>query len=113
MKINKERQEYKRYQKFKKKIFNKIINWFNLFDDYIIYVKANTSFGDDKNIINDFSHSLNNVVENYDSNSLSQSAFLFKINIQRSEFLKGKFALCCKNYTDALFYFICSSKKNH
>ena len=85
LKINKERQEYKRYQKFKKKIFNKIINWFNLFDDYIIYVKANTSFGDDKNIINDFSHSLNNVVENYDSNSLSQSAFLFKINIQRKQ----------------------------
>ena len=105
-----ERQEYRSKQKMKKKIFNKIINWFNLFDDYIIYVKDNTSLGDDKSIVNDFSHTLNSV-ENRELNSSSQSVFLFKINIQRSEFLKGKFALCCQNYNDALFYFIRSAKK--
>ena len=108
---NNERQEYKEKQKLKKKIFNKIINWFNLFDDYITYVKDNTSIGDDKNIVNDFSHTINSV-ENRELNSSSQSVFLFKINIQRSEFLKAKLALCCKNYTDALFYFIRSAKKN-
>ena len=108
---NNERQEYKEKQKLKKKIFNKIINWFNLFDDYITYVKDNTSIGDDKNIVNDFSHTINSV-ENRELNSSSQSVFLFKINIQRSEFLKAKLALCCKNYNDALFYFIRSAKKN-
>ena len=108
---NNERQEYRDKQKLKKKIFNKIINWFNLFDDYITYVKDNTSIGDDKNIVNDFSHTINSV-ENRELNSSSQSVFLFKINIQRSEFLKAKLALCCKNYTDALFYFIRSAKKN-
>ena len=108
---NNERQEYKEKQKLKKKIFNKIINWFNLFDDYITYVKDNTSIGDDKNIVNDFSHTINSV-ENRELNSSSQSVFLFKINIQRSEFLKAKMALCCKNYNDALFYFIRSAKKN-
>ena len=108
---NNERQEYKEKQKLKKKIFNNIINWFNLFEDYITYVKDNTSIGDDKNIVNDFSHTINSV-ENRELNSSSQSVFLFKINIQRSEFLKAKMALCCKNYNDALFYFIRSAKKN-
>ena len=33
------------------------------------------------------------------------------MNLQRAEFLKGKFALHCKNYTDALYFFIRSAKK--
>ena len=37
--------------------------------------------------------------------------FLFKVNLQRAEFLKGKFALLCKNNTDALFFFIRAAKK--
>jgi hypothetical protein len=36
---------------------------------------------------------------------------MLRVNIQRSEFLKGKFSLCCKNYNDALFYFIRAAKK--
>ena len=44
-------------------------------------------------------------------NSGNQSIFLFKVNIQRSDFLRGKLALCCKNYNDALYYFIKSSQK--
>ena len=108
---NNEKQEYRDKQKLKKNIFNKILNWFNLFDDYITYVKDNTSLNDDKTIINDFSHTINSV-EDRELNSSSQSVFLFKINIQRSEFLKGKLALYCENYTDALFYFIRSAKKN-
>ena len=44
-------------------------------------------------------------------NSGNQSALLFQINLQRYDFLKGKFALVCKNYTDAIGYFIISAKK--
>ena len=105
-----ERQEYREKQNHKKIIFSKIIKWFNLFDDYIIYVKGNTSLNDDKNIIKEYSRDVNNK-ENFDVNSNSQSSFLFKVNIQREEYLKGKFSLCCKNYNDALIYFILSAKK--
>ena len=105
-----ENKEYRNKQKLKKIIFDKIINWFNLFDDYIIYVKNNTSLSDYKNIINDYNNDYNNK-DNLDLNSSTHSAFLFRVNIQRGEFLKGKFAFCCKNYNDALFYFIRSAKK--
>jgi hypothetical protein len=33
------------------------------------------------------------------------------VNIQRGDFLKGKLAIACENYKDALFFFILSSKK--
>ena len=36
---------------------------------------------------------------------------MFRINIQKSDFLKGKFSLYCQNYNDALFYFIRAAKK--
>ena len=101
-------QEYKIKRDKKKKIFDKIINWFNVFDDYISYVKDNSSLVDSKCIIDDYSHSLNN--ENFEFNLESQTAFSFRINIQKSNFLKGKFCLHCKNYIDALYYFIRSSK---
>ena len=105
-----ERLEYEQKQNQKRIIFDKIIKWFNLFEDYIFYVKGNTSLNDDKNIINEYSNDIDNK-ENFDANSNSQSSFLFKVNIQRADFLKGKFALCCKNYNDALIYFILSAKK--
>ena len=97
-------------QKIKKEVFNKIINWFNLFDDYISYVKDNTSLGDDKIISDDNINSYNDS-QKKNLNSENQSIFLFKLNIQKSHFLKGKFALYCQNYNDALFYFIRSAKK--
>ena len=100
--------EYRTKQNFKKKIFNKIINWFNLFDDYISYIKDNSSLGDLKNIIEDYSKSNS---ENVALNNDRQSSFMLKINIQRCDFLKGKFCLSCKNYKDALFYFIRSAKR--
>ena len=107
---NRERPECKDKQMFKKKIFDKIINWFNLFDKYATHVKDNSSLGDDKSIIDDYSHSLNSVDD--ELNSGSQSVFLFRVNIQRSDFLKGRFALECKNINDALFFFIRAAKKN-
>jgi len=107
---NRDRPECKDKQKFKKKIFDKIVNWFNLFDKYASHVRDNSSLGDDKSIIDDYSHSLNTA--NGELNSGSQSVFLFRVNIQRSDFLKGKFALECKSIIDALFFFIRAAKKN-
>ena len=69
-------------------------------------MKDNTSLVDDKSIVDEFSNSMNS---EYDSES--RSVFLFRVNIQRGEYLKGKFALLCRNYNDALFYFIRAAKK--
>ena len=102
--------KYHKKQKIKKEAFNKIINWFDLFDDYISYVKDKTSLGDDKIISNDFSNNHNNS-QKKSLNYENQSIYLFKVNTQRGDFLKGKFALYCQNYNDALFYFIRSAKK--
>ena len=106
---NRNKAEFKEKQNYKKKIFDKIINWFNLFDNYISYIKDNSSLIDSKSFVNYFSHNL--ISENFEYNLESQTAFMFKINIQKSIFLKGKFCLCCKNYNDALFYFITVAKK--
>ena len=105
---NKDRKEYKTKLNFKKKIFNKIINWFNLFDDYISYVKDNSTLSDVKSILEDYSN-LNSESNEYILET--QSSFMFRINIQRCDFLKGKFSLACKNYNDALFFFIRGAKK--
>ena len=106
---NKERPELKRKQYFKKYIFDKIVSWINLFDDYITHVRDHTSLCDDKSIVEDISQSTNSSSNDLDSGS--QSVFLFRVNVQRGEYLKGKFALRCKNYNDALFYFIRAAKK--
>ena len=100
--------EYRTKQNYKKKIFNKIVSWFNLFDDYVSYIKDNSSLGDLKSIIEDYSKSNS---ENVELNYERQSSFMFKINIQKCDFLKGKFCLSCKNYKDALFYFIRAAKR--
>ena len=102
--------EFKAKQEFKKKIFDKIISWFNVFDDYISYIKDNSSLADTKCIVDDYSHNLN--IENFEYNLESQTASMFRINIQKSNYLKGKFCLFCENYTDALYYFINASKKD-
>ena len=73
-------------------------------------MKDNSSLNDTKYIVDDYSHNLN--TENYGFDLESQTVFMFRINIQRSNFLKGKFSLCCKNYNDALFYFMSAVKKN-
>ena len=110
-KDNQDRPEYRKKQEFKKNIFNKIINWFNLFDDYISYVKDYSSLGDMKSIVDDFTNNLNS--ENTEFKWESQSTLMFNINIQKYDFLKAKFCLCCKNYNDALFYFIRAAKKKN
>ena len=94
--------------KYKKKIYDKIIQWFCLFDDYVSHIRNNTSLSDNNSI---FENNSDNIISDLEINSTNQSIFLFKINIQKSEFLKGKLALYCHQYNDALFYFIRASKK--
>ena len=98
---------YQEKQNIKKIFFDKIIDWFDLFDNYISHVNENTTLGNDKTIIDAFIH-------NNDTNNLheinSQSVFLFKVLIQRGHFLKGKFALICHDYTEAIYYFVKVSK---
>ena len=102
---NRDHPEYKEKQIYKKKIFDKIMKWFNLFDSYVSHVSDNSLLGDEKSIVDDMN------LENNDINSGSHSVFLFKVNIQRGDFLKGKLAIACDNYKDALFFFILASKK--
>ena len=103
---NKEQKKLSAKQRYKKTIFNKILNWFNLFEEYIFYVRNNTTLSEEKSLFEDYS-----INSNDELNSGSQSIFLFKINLQRAEFLRGKFASMCNNYTDALFFFIRAAKK--
>ena len=110
-KDNQDRPEYRKKQEFKKNIFNKIINWFNLFDDYISYVKDYSSLGDMKSVVDDYYKNLNS--ENAEFKWESQSTLMFNINIQKYDFLRAKFCLCCKNYNDALFFFIRAAKKKN
>ena len=107
---NRDHPEYIYKQNYKKKIFNKIINWFILFDDYISYVNNNSSLNDTKSFLDEYSKSLNS--ENKELDLESQSILLFRVNLQKYDFLKAKFCLACGNYIDALFYFIRSSKKS-
>ena len=102
--------QYKTKQSIKKNIFQKIINWFNLFEDYLSYIKDNSSLDDNNNIINTYLKNLNS--DNNEFNFEEQGELIFRINIQKFDFLKGKFCLYCKNYIDALYYFIRSSKTN-
>ena len=102
--------EFQTKQDFKKKIFDKILKWFNLFDGFVSYVKDNSSLTDTKAFIDDYTKKIESD-NNNNFNAEGQSVLMFKVNIQRSEFLKGKFSLCCKNYNDALFYFTRAAKK--
>ena len=102
--------EYIEKQNFKKKIFDKILSWFNLFEDYIFHVRNSSSLGDMKSFLEDYSKSLDS--DNSEFNLESNSSLMFRVNIQKYDFLKGKFCLACENYNDALFYFIRAAKKN-
>lgn len=99
---------YKNIQDIKLKAFDKVNQWFGLFEHYISHVNENTTLGNDKSIIDTY---LNNGGTSMESSS-NQSAFQFKIHIQRGNFLKGKFALICKDYYDAVYYFVNASKKD-
>ena len=106
---NREIPEIKEKQAKKKKYFDKIINWFNLFDSYAKQINENSALGNFKDVIDAYA---NNLVSNHNEfNSGNQSALLFQINLQRCDFLKGKFALICRDYHDAIKYFLNAAKK--
>ena len=106
---NKDIPEIKEKLSTKKKFFDKIVNWFNLFDIYAKQINQNSALGNYKDVIDAFTLNLSS--NHNEFNSGNQSALLFQINLQRKDFLKGKFALACKNYSDALGYFITAAKK--
>ena len=106
---NKEIPEIDEMQLNKKKYFDKIINWFSLFDNYAKQINENSALGNFKDVIDTYIHNLQSNQNDLDSGN--QSALLFQVNLQRCDFLKGKFALACKNYSDALGFLISAAKK--
>ena len=72
-------------------------------------MNENSALGNYKDVIDAFTHNLSS--NNNEFNSNNQSALLFQINLQRCDFLKGKFAFVCKNYSDALGYLMNAAKK--
>ena len=74
-------------------------------------MKGYTSIDSNKNIVDDYSNNFLNETEEGKNKYGYHSVSLFRVNIQRGDFLKGKFALYCKNYNDALFFFYSFSQK--
>ena len=107
--VNKDIPDIREKQEIKKKYFDKIIKWFNLFDNYAKQINENSALGNYKDVLDAYTHNLTS--NQNDFNSGNQSALLFQINLQRCDYLKGKFALVCKDYFDALKYFINAAKK--
>ena len=69
----------------------------------------NSALGNFKDVIEAYIHNMQSNHNDLDSGN--QSALLFQINLQRCDFLKGKFAFACKNYSDALGFMINAAKK--
>ena len=106
---NKDIPEIKEKQEKKKKYFDKIINWLCLFDSYAKQINENSALGNFKDVLDAYAH---NLASNHNEfNSGNQSALLFQIHLQRCDFLKGKFSLVCRDYHDAIKYFVKASKK--
>ena len=109
---NKEIPEIKTKQLIKRKYFDKIINWINVFDNYTRQINENSALGNYKNILDAYSLNIHSNNQNqFDSKNESASVLLFQINLQRYDFLRGKFALVCKEYNDALGFMINAAKK--
>ena len=106
---NKDFPEIRQKQAKKKKYFDKVVKWFSLFDNYAKQIAENSALGNYKDVINAYTQNLSS--NHNEFNSGNQSALLFQINLQRCDFLKGKFALVCYNYSDAVGYFISAGKK--
>ena len=103
--------EIREKQLIKRKYFDKIINWFNLFNNYVKQINENSSLGNYKNVIDSYVHNMQSNHNQIDSENESASALLFQINLQRYDFLRGKFALVCEDYNDALGFMINAAKQ--
>ena len=106
---NRDFPEIRQKQANKKKYFKKVVKWFSIFDNYAKQINENSALGNYKDVID--SYTQNSSSNHNEFNSGNQSAFLFQINLQRYDFLKGKFALTCENYSDAVGYLISATKK--
>ena len=103
--------EIKEKQLIKRKYFDKIINWLNLFDSYAKQISENSALGNYKNILDAYSHNLQTNHNQFNSGNENASVLLFQINLQRCDFLRGKFALVCEDYNDALGFMINAALK--
>ena len=103
--------EIKEKQLMKRKYFDKIINWLNLFDSYAKQINENSALGNYKNILDAYSHNLQSNHNQFNSGNENASVLLFQINLQRCDFLRGKFALVCEDYNDALGFMINAALK--
>ena len=108
---NKDIPEIKEKQLIKRKYFDKIISWINLFESYAKQINENSALGNFKNVLDAYTHNLQSNHNNLNSGNESTSELLFQINLQRYDFLRGKFALVCKDYGDALGFMINAAKK--
>ena len=103
--------EIKEKQLIKRKYFDKIINWFNLFDSYAKQINENSALGNYKNVIDAYTHNLQSNHNQFNPEKERISALLFQINLQRYDFLRGKFALICQYYNQAFGFMINAAKK--
>ena len=108
---NKDIPEIKEKQQIKRKYFDKIINWINLFECYAKQINDNSALGNYKNVLDAYTHNIQSNHNQFDSGNESASVLLFQINLQRYDFLRGKFALVCREYNDALGFMINAAKK--
>ena len=108
---NIENPEIREKQLIKRKYFDKIMNWFYLFDNYAKQINENSTLGNYKNVIDSYVHNLQSNHSQIDSGNESASALLFQINLQRYDYLRGKFALACEDYNDALGFMISAAKQ--
>ena len=72
---NKEIPEINKMQLNKKKYFDKIINWFTLFDNYAKQITENSALGNFKDVIEAYIHNMQSNHSDLDSGN--QSALLF------------------------------------
>ena len=84
---------------------------FSVFDSYAKQINENSALGNYKNIIEAYTQNFQSNHNQFNSGNESASALLFQINLQRYDFLRGKFALVCQDYNDALGFMINAAKK--
>ena len=71
---------------------------FSVFDSYAKQINENSALGNYKNIIDAYTHNLQSNHNQFNPGNKSSNALLFQINLQRYDFLRGKFALICQYY---------------
>ena len=71
---------------------------FSVFDSYAKQINENSALGNYKNIIEAYTQNFQSNHNQFNPEKERISALLFQINLQRYDFLRGKFALICQYY---------------